>query len=91
MLGIGAASLTAQAIKETFEDLTNGEDFDEQEAREMVQSLVDSTNKQKVLLQKEIQVQLKKLQANSPFVSKKDYLKLVSRLEKLEKQNKKKK
>lgn len=91
MLGLGAASLTAQAIKETVSDLANNEEFNETEAKEMVKLLIENSNQQKKLWQKELESKLKEFKSNTMFVNKSEFNKLALRVSKLEKQKPKKK
>jgi polyhydroxyalkanoate synthesis regulator phasin len=86
LLGLGAASITADAVESAIEDLKEQGNLNENEARQLLKEVVA---KQKSNAKAIAARELAMLKTRNPFVLKEEFSKLEQRVRKLETASKK--
>lgn len=84
LLGLGAASFTAEAVEDAVNQLRIDGGLDEGEARALVREVFAKSGKQQQAAMQMARKQFEMIQSKSPFALKADFTKLETRVRKLE-------
>ncbi len=85
LTGVGLASLTADKIKETVDELKEKGNLSEKEGRELAENLLKQSDQTQKDLEKRVQKEIAKVLGKLDLASKSDIKKLSAQLRKIEK------
>src|SRR3989338_1020492 len=84
LLGLGAASITADAIEKVVQGIRDLGEINESEARELVESIASDAVKRQAGIGKKIREEMTRAYGRSPLATKSELAKLEARVAKIE-------